>query len=386
MYAALTLLFVPLAATPPVEAPKPLDAIVRRHGEAFVADKPHLAVVIGVTTPQEQRVWGFGTIEREGRRTVPNGRTLYEIGSITKTMTGTLLADLVCNEQLQLDDRVQNELPSDWTMPRHHGRDISFLHLATHTSSLPRMPPGFQPFLVLTGTVNDPYAAYREENLRLSLSQIELSRPIGSRFEYSNLAMGLLGIALARAASEPDAQSLFQNRLLTPLGLDDTTFTPRDDQLARLAPPFKNDGSAGHSWHFDCLRTCGGLRSTADDLLRYAEAAMGRIDSPLRPAFDLATEAWQQTCEGERAIGLGWFVQPIPLPRGFAAPRQGRLLWHGGATGGYRAFLGVIPEAGCAVVVLSNSTLAVDPTLTWPVIHAVLREQAGRRAAADRAR
>lgn len=357
----------------PVEAPTPLGVVIRRHAEHFIAGKPHLAVVIGVSTPAGRQVWGFGGIDRDGRRVPPDGRTLYEIGSITKTFTGTVLADLVRDGTVALDDPVREYLPPDWSVPTRDGREVSLLHLTTHTSSLPRMPPGFLPLLVLTGSGEDPYAGYKRDNLRLTLWQLELSRPIGSRFEYSNLGVGLLGDALARAAGEPDAEPLFQKRLLTPLGLTDTAFTLTEEQLARLAPPFRANGWRAHNWHFDCLKACGGLRSTADDLLTYAEAALGRAETPLRPAFELATQPWRQTCEGERSVGLGWFVQPIRDPdQSSAAP--GRLIWHGGATGGYRTFLGLLPERGCAVVILSNSAADVDPALVTPLVRGLMRE------------
>ncbi|MDQ3331012.1 MAG: beta-lactamase family protein [Planctomycetota bacterium] len=367
------------AAAASVEAPQPLDAIVRRHAGPFVAEKPYLATVIGVTTPYGRRVWGFGGIERDGERVTPDGKTVYEIGSITKTFTGSLLADLAREGKVEIDDPVQKHLPADWTMPTRDGRQISLLHLTTHTSSLPRLPPGFGPFMVLTASVNDPYSRYESENLRLSLSQIELDRPIGSRHEYSNLGVGLLGEALAHAAQEPDSAALFESRLLHPLGMTDTNFDPTEEQLSRLAPPFKANGTAAHIWHFKCLKSCGGLRSTADDLLTYAEAALGRTETSLKPAFDVAMQPWRQTCEGERAIGFGWYVQPMDLPRKTnGASRSGRLIWHGGATGGYRTFLGLLPECDSAIVVLSNSTESVDPALTWPVMKAIAREHAKR--------
>jgi len=361
-------------AAPPVEAPLPVDEVVRVHGDAFVADKPFLATVIGITTPAGRSVWGFGGIERDGERTSPDGRTLYEIASITKTMTGTLLADLVLEGRVRVDDPIESHLPDGWIMPTLADRQVSFLHLATHTSSIPRMPPGFTPFLMLTASRNDPYSKYEDENLRITLSQLELDRPIGSRYEYSNLGVGLLGRTLAFAAAEESTTGLFQKRLLAPLGLHDTCFDPTEEQLARLAPPFKSDGEAAHSWHFASLKACGGLRSTADDMLQYAEAALGRTPTSLTPAFAMAMQPWRQICEGERSIGFGWFVQPTNLP---SAPdgktRQGQLIWHNGATGGYRSFLGLMPERGCAIVVLSNSTDSVDPALTWPVMKAMAR-------------
>jgi len=372
MTAPLVCLLITVAAVPPVEAPLPVEVVVRRHAVRFLEEKPHLAIVIGVTSRGERRVWGFGGYERNGERVVPDGKTVYEIGSITKTFTGTILADLVRDGTVRLDDPVKSHLPSGWTMPTRDDREISLLQLSTHTSSLPRMPPGFDAHLLLTLSVNDPYSRYGVEELRYALTKTKLHRPIGSRHEYSNLGMGLLGLALARADVDGDVDRLFQERLLTPLKLSETTFTPTDEQRSRMAPPFNAVGWPANNWHFDCLKACGGLHSTADDMLAYAEAAMGQAETPLTPSFELATQPWRQTCEGQRSIGLGWYVQPVES----AGRRIGRLIWHGGGTGGYSTFLGLVPERSCAVVILSNSTNSVDPVLSHPIFNVLIRESA----------
>lgn len=363
-----------LTAPDPVEAPHPVDALVNRLGTAYVEKMPY-SLVVGVSTPRSRQIWGFGQVECEGKKQVPDGKTLYEIGSITKAITGTLLADLALAGEVQLDDPVSKHLPSEWMMPTRDGRAISLLHLTTHTSSLPRMPPGMAPFLLLTGTVKDPYSRYQEENLRVTLSQVKLDRPIGSQFAYSNLGVGLLGVALANATGEKDPADLLSKRILKPLGLADTTFTPSGEQLRRSAKPFDAAGGDARSWHFACLKTCGGLRSTVGDMLTYAEAAMGRQESNLLPAFEFAMQPWRQTCEGERSVGLGWFVQPLTVDHDSGRTTT-RLVWHNGATGGYRSFLGVVPEHNVAIVALANSTRPVDPQITLPILKAILRRDA----------
>src|SRR5690606_6769606 len=134
-----------------------------------------------------REIWGFGRIERGDSKSVPDGDTLYEIGSITKSFTGTLLADLALDETVTLDDPVRKYLPDDWSMPARDGREISLLQLSTHTSSLPRLPPGFTAHMLLTFSPHDPYSRFGPEDLRIALEQIELKRPIGNRVEYSNL-------------------------------------------------------------------------------------------------------------------------------------------------------------------------------------------------------
>src|SRR5579885_1869070 len=117
--------------------------------QAFLKDKPDLALVVGVTGPSGHQVFGYGEAAFEGKKQVPGTATLFEIGSVTKVFTGTLLADQVLRGTVRLDDPVQKYLPENLVVPRRDDREISLLHLATHTSSLPREPP-FMGFFALT--------------------------------------------------------------------------------------------------------------------------------------------------------------------------------------------------------------------------------------------
>src|SRR6476661_10935930 len=119
-----------------------LLAVLEKHAAPIVKDKKYATVVVGVLDGDKEQVFGFG--ECNGR--APDRDSVYEIGSVTKVFTGILLADRVKAGVVKLDDPVQKHLPDGWTMPRRDDRDITLLHLATHTSGLPRMPDGFLPF------------------------------------------------------------------------------------------------------------------------------------------------------------------------------------------------------------------------------------------------
>lgn len=371
----VSLLFMAQAsiAAPPVVAPRPLDAIVHSVAADYIHKCPKSVLVIAVSTPAGHRCWGFGQL---ANGQMPNEKTLFEIGSITKTMTGTLLAKLVLENKVRWDDPVCDYFPDDWTFPRRNNRDISLLHLATHTSSLPRMPTDFAGFMALQKLAgkpswDDPYANYKMPDLKRSLASIELTRPIGSKMAYSNLGMGLLGQALARADDHEDPAILFRERLLKPLSLDDTRFEIPKSDRDRLAPPFDADGSPEHTWHFAALKCCGGIRSTAADMLRYGDAVTGRIKTPLAPAFNLALQKWRKI-GSNRFIGLAWFRRSFEIPG--QNGRETTLAWHSGATGGYRAFLGILPEFQTTLIILANSTQPVDPKLSWPILLHVAKQ------------
>ncbi len=337
----------------PCRAAEPDRAGVDELVRPFLKDKPYLALVIGITRPAGHQVFGYGEVTLEGKKQVPDAATLFEIGSITKIFTGTLLADQVLCGVVRLDDPVQKYLPDNLIVPRRDDRDISLLHLATHTSSLPVQPPMLGLVALLSKDPFNPYAQFDKARLQQTLSDMKLSRPIGSRFVYSNLGVGLLGHALAHAAKAKSYEDLLVQRLAKPLGLADTRMQLAAEQNKRFAPGHNKEGKPTSPWTFACLEACGGLRSTAHDLLLFVDAAMNRRKAPLSEAFRMAQQPWRETGRKGESVGLCWFQREQMVGKN-------DVLWHNGGTGGYRSFLALVPEKGIGIVLLSNSPHSLD--------------------------
>jgi serine-type D-Ala-D-Ala carboxypeptidase/endopeptidase len=149
-----------------------------------------VGIVVGVVTPQGRRVISYGALDQKDRR-LPDGDTIFEIGSVTKVFTSLLLADMVQRGEVALGDPVQKYLPAGVRMPQWKGRSIALVDLATHTSGLPFWPWDFP-------LIEDvpAYSQYTVERLYGFLSTHELPREPGTRWEYSNTGGGLLGLAL----------------------------------------------------------------------------------------------------------------------------------------------------------------------------------------------
>ena len=342
------LLAVP-AASHAADDKAAIDAVI----QPFLKDRPYLGVVVGVTRPDGHQVFGYGRVTLAGKEQEPAGDTLFEIGSITKVFTGTLLAEQVLAGTMRLDDPVRRYLPEGLTVPRRDDRDISLLHLATHTSSLPVQPPMLGLYALTSKDPANPYAAYHLNRLKKDLPALKLTRPIGSQFEYSNLGVGLLGHAVAHAAKAERYEDLLVRRLAEPLGLTDTRIRLSAEQKKRFALGHSSRGEPTSEWTFACLEACGGLRSTAHDLLIFIDAQLGRRKTPLADAFRLAHEPWRETGRRGEFVGLCWMQSR-------SGPGKRKILWHNGGTGGHRSFLAFIPERGVGDVILSNSSRSVD--------------------------
>jgi CubicO group peptidase (beta-lactamase class C family) len=314
-------------------------------------------LTVGLIEPHGHRFQAFGQVARNGQSEPPGEDTLFEIGSITKTFTATLLAVLVTEGRVQLDDPANRYLKPEWRLPDDGPRTITLAELATHTSGLPVQPPLIGLFALSKGTSINPYSKFDGPALADALKNLKLAHPIGEKYEYSNLGCGLLGHALVGATQSASFEELLRERVLRPLQLTDTAIALSADQSARLAQPHSTGGQPTPAWDFATLEACGGLRSTSRDMLRWVEAHLGRVETPLRPALQLTHQrrfpAEGSIENGKLAMGLGWHLIPIPN-------RAERAVFHNGGTYGSRSFAAFVPAANVGVVILSNSGNSVD--------------------------
>ena len=218
------------AQTPSGPDAEPLsEPQIRRLLAGFVdEDRQSVGVVAGVISADGRVVVGYGRLSADDPAQ-PDGDTVFEIGSITKVFTSTLLADLVSREELGLDTPVQSLLGDEARMPARNGAEITLGHLATHSSGLPRLPDNFDP-----ENPANPYADYTVEDLNAFLSSHELDRDIGDTVEYSNVGYRLLGHTLALREGT-DFETLIAERILEPLQMPDTAVELTPALRERLA-------------------------------------------------------------------------------------------------------------------------------------------------------
>jgi D-alanyl-D-alanine-carboxypeptidase/D-alanyl-D-alanine-endopeptidase len=306
----------------------------------------HVGVAVGVLRDAQTLVMGSGTAGRGGPAP-PAANTIFEIGSVTKVFTAVLLAGMVEEGLLALDDPVQRYLPPAVELPVR-GRPITLGDVATHTAGLPRLPHGFLPRSLRHR--RNPYAWFTVDDLYAGLPATRLRREPGGRPRYSNLGYGLLGHVLARRAGRGYDQ-LVQERICRPLGLEDTRVVVPAAARHRFAQGHSRRGRPVPHWDLPVLAGAGALRSTAADLLAFLHLQLGEGEPPLARAAAL-THAPRAGHRGV-AVGLAWTRLPL-------LGTDHELLFHNGGTGGFRSFAGFVPATHTAVVVLSNSARSVD--------------------------
>jgi CubicO group peptidase (beta-lactamase class C family) len=312
----------------------------------MLADKPEVAIVVGVVDRDGETMFFGG--QTDGPR-VLDGDTVFEIGSITKVLTTAVLAKMVRRGQVHLDDPVRQYLPPEVKVPSRNGKEITLVQLATHTSGLPIAPTDLRWHVLLRPSDwENPYAHYGPDKVYAFLAGCELTRDPGQAYEYSNLGMGLLGMALTRAAHAPSYEQLVRQEIADVLNMPDTRIALDPAQRARFAEGHDDDGDPVPAWDFAALEGFGALRSTVHDLLHFLAANVGLLPAALDAALADCQEPRADTPDEHVRVGLGWHILQLP---GGGEP----VVCHSGETGGYRAFLGFRKAAAIGVVVLNNS-------------------------------
>jgi serine-type D-Ala-D-Ala carboxypeptidase/endopeptidase len=308
--------------------------------------RKYVGIAVGVRHGDATYTTGRGRIA-DDRPEPPDEQTIFEIGSITKVFTATLLADMAREGVVAIDDPVQRYLPEGVVLPVR-GRPITLADLASHTSGLPRLPQGMLRLAIREGS--NPYASFSLDLLRSAIPRTKPRRRPGKKIRYSNYGAGLLGYVLALRAGK-SYEELVAERITGPLGMIDTSIAVPDEELARFAQGHNRRGRPVPNWDLPALAGAGALRSTVADLPTFLAAQLGEAPEPLLEAMRTTHEP--RARRGKLAVGLGWLMLPVRR-RAFG------VRWHDGGTGGFRSVAGFVTEIDTAVVVLSSSSRPVD--------------------------
>jgi D-alanyl-D-alanine-carboxypeptidase/D-alanyl-D-alanine-endopeptidase len=316
-----------------------IKAIIKQE----VAGKRSKSIIVGIIDANGRQIFAEGKLSDKDP-VLPDGNTIYEIGSITKVFTSLLLVDMSLKHQLELSDPISKYLPKTVKTPVRNGKEISLLSLSTNMSGLPRNASNIDP-----KDLDNPFADYTAKQLYEFISNVALSRDIDSKWQYSNIGYSLLGDILA-IVGHKDFETLVNEDICAPLNMKNTFFSPPPKLKNKIAQGYSECGQPASAWDFP-LAGGGGLRSNVNDMLSFAAANLGFIETGLLPAMEL-THMPQARKEGNTGYytTMGWTLWDD----------DGRqLVFKDGGTGGYRTFLGIDKKNKFGVVVLSNSNNSV---------------------------
>jgi D-alanyl-D-alanine-carboxypeptidase/D-alanyl-D-alanine-endopeptidase len=318
-----------LASAVTARAESSPEAIGKIIDQAVDHVRPCMGLAIGAAqgNVRAQRFYGD-----TGNHGPPKADTVFGIGSITKTLTATLLAFADQQGTMHLDDPLARYAPSGFRVPDFNGRTISLADLAEHTSGLPRRVP-------------NPPSPMPPEQLWRFTDNYQLPRPPGEQFLYSNLGYALLARAMVRRLNASEDQ-LYSRVITAPLGLHATAIELPPAQRARLAQGFLPNRQPAPEFGpgFPAMAGSGAVRSTLNDMMRYLDFELGRLDVPLRALLPVLHQP-RHAAGPNGSVGLGWQMRN---------GAHGRIIFKDGAMPGYASYMVFVPTQGTGVVVLSN--------------------------------
>jgi CubicO group peptidase (beta-lactamase class C family) len=316
---------------------KQVDTVARK----YIQKANTVGLCIGILKDGKTSIYQYGEAKK-GTGKLPNANSFFEIGSITKTFTATLLAWYVNEGKVKLTDPITMYLP-DSVAVNLSLKGITLLNLINHTSGLVSAPDNFKDNM--TDQFN-PYKDYSKPLMYAYLKSCRLISKPGEKYSYSNLGVGLLGTILQYVTGKTFEQMVSET-ITRPLGMLSTAQYLNPLMSPRFVSVYNSDGNSTVAWDFDVLAPCGALRSTVNDLLRYAKANMHPGSDKLSKAIELTHDI---TFNKDVKIGMGWHV---------IAVNNVSYYFHNGGTYGSSSYMAFNAAKNVAIVVLSN---AYEPT------------------------
>lgn len=317
---------------------KKVDSVAR----IYIQKSTTVGLLIGIIKNGTTTVYSYGETIRRGKK-LPNIDNFFEIGSITKTFTATLLAYYVNEGKVKLTDPITKFLP-DSVVANPELKGITLLQLSNHTSGLPRLPDNLIDHA--TDALN-PYKDYTKPLLYAYLKTCKLNSKPGEQYAYSNLAVGLLGSILETVNDQPYNQ-MVHDIITQPLNMQSTSQFLTPLLMPRFVAEYNAGGQATEAWDFDVLAPCGALRSTLNDMLIYANANMHPGTDELSKAMALTHKI---TFNKDVKIGLAWHIITV---------NGVDYIFHNGGTNGSSSFLAFNTEKNTGIVILSNAAESTD--------------------------
>jgi CubicO group peptidase (beta-lactamase class C family) len=327
----------------PVDRPDYTSLEAAVQGETARHNVPGIAMGILQDGHIDVAVAGFASFEAH-QPVTPN--TLFQIGSITKVFTATLVQQLVQEDLLSLDEPVITYLPDLKLSDAEATKQVTLRHLLSHTSGIEG------DYFIDLGLGDDAPAKAIAEFPKLK----QWNMP-GELYAYSNSGFYLTGRIIEVVTGKP-FEEVLQEKLLTPLGTPDITQHTYDAILRDHAIGYNlHDRGAGHQiadpFAFSRQVTpAGNLMAPVDQLLRFAQLHLGDgriegkrlLDASLTREMRVPSSA---AAEGQATFGIGWAIRPVG---------DEPAVMHNGGTNGFRALLTVLPERDFAVAILTNGS------------------------------
>ena len=319
-----------------------VDLIVEEAAQQFMTAPQSVGLSVGIVKDGKTYVYNYGTVEKDQQQ-LPTGQTMYPIASITKTFTGTLLAQAVVEKKVKLGDDIRKYLTGNYSNLAYEGQPIRLFHLINHRSGLPFLLPDRPDAFANTAIPSSTIAAellqgYTRNDFYADLHKVKLDTMPGYTFRYSNAGAQLLGYILERVYNMP-FEDLVRLKITQPLAMSHTKIELASSDLANLAKGYNCNGVEMPPIP-DQLQGAAALKSTVTDMLKYIQWNVAEETE--------AAKLTHQPTSGDASrysSGLNWQMLNVS---------GNRVIWQDGNIPGFSSLCVNYPELNMGIVVLSN--------------------------------
>jgi D-alanyl-D-alanine-carboxypeptidase/D-alanyl-D-alanine-endopeptidase len=341
------LVSVNLATAQNISMPIDTDTLIRGMGQRFVKDPESEGLSVGLFFHGKSYSYHFGTV-KHGESILPDNNTQYELGSISKTFIGYLLAKAIVEKKVKADDDIRKYLDDGYPNLEFEGHPVTMIELANWTSGLPDNLPPLPP--AVTNLKGDSlwFAAERFNDQVTSrdfidaLHQVKLDTIPGFKVRHSNAAVQLLAYALEKVYGDT-YDKLVAQYIFKPLHMDHTVFLAARSSNT-LANGYNEKATAMPHFDAPAQSASAGISSTTSDMLKYLKFLLNKSDSAvvLSERKTVSVDIY--------GIAVNWLI--YRYDDGYSQ------VWSDGSTLGFYNFLIVYPELDCGIILLSNEASA----------------------------
>lgn len=323
-----------------------LEKNVAKYVEMEIDLNKNPGILIGLIDGDSTYIYGFGEAEK-GKSQLPTDSSIFEIGSMTKVFTASLLQILVDEGKIDYQKTLADYLDKE---KLHESiQNLTIWSLATHTSGFPRVPTNFS---IKDRDPNNPFANYKDADFDKFLLDYNLFQT--GNYIYSHINYALIERIIEVVENE-DFQIVLNKKLLQPLGLKNTTHELNTTQKNRLNPGYLLDGTSAPTSEFSTFYGSIGLMSDMNDLIRFVQLNLEVGEKlPLQSSL-VKTQVSQVNTGVEKYIdtGIGWHV---------VRPKRKyyEVISHRGTGIGHQAYIAFLPETKTGVVILANSRNSLE--------------------------
>jgi len=321
-----------------------MDEIIDHIALEYISNPVNSGLSIGIIKDNKANMYFYGTVDKSVKQT-PTSKTFYEIGSVTKTFTGIVLAHAVNEKKLKLDDDIRQYLPGKYPNLEYDGYPISVLMLSNHTAGFPNMHGDYN---LYTTSDKELYKIITKKFLLEYLKSFKLTYQPGTVYNYSSIDVAILGMILENIYGK-SIDHLIKLYVTNHANMKHTKFKLTDNQENKRSKGYRLDGSSAKKYTFDVYKASGGLKSTLEDMIKYLYANMREINQD----FALSHQQTFIRAQGDKlkTIGLGWMM----VERG-----DDTFIFHNGLTAGFNCLCGYFKKKQIGLVLLSNSMIDID--------------------------